>query len=364
MEVFAARLDRTYRLHENEYEQKALEILRSGSYILGKELAAFEEAFAAYIGASYCVGLASGLDALRIAFRALGLGPGDEVIVQGNTFIAGVMGISDCGATPVFAEPDDCFGIDSASVEAHITPRTRAVLATHLYGMMTPMAQLEALCEKHGLILVEDCAQAHGAAWRGKKAGAFGKISCFSFYPTKNLGGFGDGGAVVTSDAALAQRIRIFRSYGSEKKYYNCMIGANSRLDELQAGLLNVRLRHLDGLNAERRDLARRYAEGIVNPLVRLPQPHPETENVWHQYVVRCARRDALQAFLEARGIHTLIHYPVPPHLSGAYRYLGLSRGSLPKTEALSETVLSLPLYNGMTREEQDYVTDAVNRFE
>lgn len=363
MEIFAARVDRAYALHEKEYEQKALEILRSGSYILGRELAAFEEAFAAYIGMPFCVGVASGLDALRITFRMLGLGPGDEVIVQANTFIAGVMGITDCGASPVFAEPDEYFGLDPRGLEGLLTSRTRAVLVTHLYGLMTPMEEILRFCKGHGLLLVEDCAQAHGAAWRGQKAGSFGDAACFSFYPTKNLGGFGDGGAVLVRDAALRDRMRAFRSYGSEKKYYNCMIGANSRLDELQAGLLSVRLRHLDELNTERNVLAERYAGGIRNPLLTLPAPRPETYNVWHQYVLRCPARDALQAFLEARGVRTLIHYPIPPHLSEAYRYLGMKPGSLPAAERLSDTVLSLPMYNGMTEAEQACVIDALNAF-
>ena len=363
MEILPTRVDRLYAAHAEEYDQKALQILHSGRYIAGAELEAFEAVFASYIGAPYCVGLASGLDALRLTFRVLGLGAGDEVIVQGNTFIAGVMGITDCGAVPVFAEPDAFFGIDPDSAAAKITPRTRALLVTHLYGMMTPMDRLAALCKKHGLLLVEDCAQAHGAAWRGKKAGSFGDVACFSFYPTKNLGGFGDGGAVVTQSASLAEKFRVYRNYGSEKKYYNSVVGANSRLDELQAGLLGIRLKYLDEINAERNALADRYAAGIRSPLLQLPAVRPETCNVWHQYVVRCARRDELQRYLEARGVHTIIHYPVPPHLSDAYRGLGLKRGSLPVTEKLSDTVLSLPLYNGMTPEEQDYVIGAVNAF-
>ncbi len=363
MEINAVRLDRAYEMHKSEYDAKALEILHSGSYIAGRELAAFEDAFAAYLGVPYCVGVASGLDALRITFRMLGLGPGDEVIVQGNTFIAGVMGITDCGAAPVFAEPDGFFGLDPAGLEALLTPRTRAVLVTHLYGMMTPMDGILSFCGRHGLLLVEDCAQAHGAAWRGQKAGSFGDAACFSFYPAKNLGGFGDGGAIVTKNAALAEKARVFRNYGSEKKYMNCMIGANSRLDELQAGLLGVRLKYLDQINAERRALAARYTEELRNPLLGLPRTRPETENVWHQYVVRCERRGALQAFLEEKGVHTIIHYPIPPHLSEAYRYLGYARGSLPKTERLCDTVLSLPIYNCMTREEQAYVIAALNGF-
>ena len=364
MKIMPIRTDRLYAAHDAEYTQKALEVLRSGQYINGKELASFEQAWASYIGAERCVGVANGLDALRITFRVLGLGAGDEGIVQANTYIAGIMGISDCGATPVLAEPDEYFGLTPAAVEACITPRTKAVLVTHLYGMMTPMDEIVSLCERRGLLLVEDCAQAHGAAWRGKKAGSFGVAGCFSFFPAKNLGAFGDGGAIVTSDDALAEKLRVFRNYGSNKRYYNSCIGVNSRLDELQAGLLHVRLRYLDGMNAERNRIAARYTNEIRNPLLRLPETRPGAYNVWHQYVVRCDRRDALQQYLNDNDIHALIHYPIPPHLSEAYAYLGYGRGSLPRTEALGDTVLSVPLYNEMTEEELSYVIDVLNRFE
>ena len=364
MEILPIRMDRLYARHETEYSQKALAILRGGQYVMGKELAAFESEFAGYLGVTHCVGVASGLDALRIVFRVLGLGPGDEVIVQGNTYIAGVMGITDCGATPVFAEPDGYFGLTPAAVEAVITPRAKALLVTHLYGMMTPMEELVSLCRKHGLLLVEDCAQGHGAMWQGKKAGSFGDAACFSFYPSKNLGGFGDGGAIATNSAALAHKLRVFRNYGSQKRYYNECIGVNSRLDELQAGLLRIRLKYLDEMNAERNAIAARYSAEINNPQLRLPETRPGAYNIWHQYVVRCGRRDALQEHLLSRGIHTIIHYPIPPHLSEAYAYLGLGEGSLPQTEALSRTVLSIPMYNCMTPEEQAYVIGALNEFE
>lgn len=363
MEVSAARLDRAYMAHEDEYSKKALDVLRSGRYVMDKELCSFEQNFAGYIGAKYCVGLASGLDSLWIAFRLLGIGKGDEVIVQGNTFIAGVMGISANGAIPVFAEPNSFFCIDPEKIEALITSKTKAVLVTHLYGLMTPMEKITEICKKHSLFLVEDCAQAHGAGYKGKKAGCFGDVSCFSFYPTKNLGGFGDGGAIVTNSDFIAGEARVFRNYGSEKKYYNKIAGANSRLDELQAGLLNVRLKYLDEMNAERNALAARYSEKIKNPLISLPKTQLDTYNIWHQYVIRCPERDRLQKYLYSHGINTIIHYPIPPHLSEAYAYLGLSKGSLPITEELCNTVLSLPMYNGMTDEEQQYVIDAVNNF-
>ena len=249
------------------------------------------------------------------------------------------------------------------AIESVLTPQVKAVLVTHLYGIMTPMDDILKLCERQGLLLIEDCAQAHGAQWRGKKAGSFGVAACFSFYPAKNLGCFGDGGAIVTNDPSLAEKMRILRSYGSDRRYHYEFVGVNSRLDEIQAGLLRVRLKYLDEMNAERNALASRYSSEIKNPLIRLPGTRPETYNVWHQYVVRCSRRNELKKYLEERGIHSLIHYPIPPHLSKAYSYLGLREGSLPKTEALCESVLSVPLYNLMTVEEQDYVISALNGF-
>ena len=363
MQILSNRLDRAYNKHKEAYEQKALEVLRSGVYIMGPELSSFEKEFASYTGAEFCVGLASGLDSLRIAFRLLHIGAGDEVIVQGNTFIAAIMGISENGATPVFAEPDAHFALTAEAIEKRITSRTKAVLVTHLYGMMTPMDDIVALCKARRLRLVEDCAQAHGASYKGKKAGTFGDIGCFSFYPTKNLGAFGDGGAVLVHDETLAEQFRVFRNYGCVDKYHNAVVGVNSRLDELQAGLLRVRLRSLDADNLEKNTAAAYYSNHITNPQIVLPQPQNGTFNVWHQYVIRCEQRDALAAYLKANRIGTLIHYPIPPHLSEAYSYLGFGRGDLPATEHLADTVLSLPCYFGITQEEQRFVTEVLNSF-
>lgn len=363
MTIPANTLEPVFRLHQSEYEQKALDVLRSGFYVLGTEVEAFEREFASYCGVRHCVGVASGLDALWLAMHLLGIGEGDEVIVQGNTFIAGVMGITKTGARPVFAEPDEYYSIDPDGLERLLTPRTRAVLVTHLYGMTTPMDPIVSFCEKHGLLLIEDCAQAHGAEYKGRKAGSFGDAACFSFYPTKNLGCFGDGGAVVTNSAVLDEKLRVFRNYGSEKKYYNRVVGTNSRLDELQAGLLRVKLRHLDEFNEEKNRIARGYGDGIRNEKLILPKPHPDTFNVWHQYVIRCEDRDGLAAYLRENGVGTMIHYPVPPHLSEAYKDAGLSRGSLPVTEKYADTVLSLPSYVGLTEQEQTYIIDLLNRF-
>lgn len=356
-------MDRGFYQYQKEFEEKALQVLRSGWYILGKEVCSFEEKFAAYTGSRYCVGLASGLDALWIAFRFLGIGKGDEVIVQGNTYIASVMGITINGAVPVFVEPDDHFGIDVEKIEEKITDRTKAILVVHLYGMATKMDRIVELCRNYGLRLVEDCAQSHGACFDGKMTGTFGDVGCFSFYPSKNLGAFGDGGAVVVNDEQLYKDFKIFRNYGSEKRYYNKVVGANSRLDELQAGLLCVRLLHMKELTQEKVKIAEYYSTNIHNNRIHLPELCEGATGVWHQYVIRCEERERLIEYLDERGIGTIIHYPIPPHLAEAYRYLGYGEGFLPVTEHLAKTVLSIPIYNGMTKEEQDYVIAAINEF-
>lgn len=363
MKIMPNRMDRGFFQHQKEFEEKAIKVLRSGWYILGKEVSAFEEEFAAYTGAKYCVGLASGLDALWIAFRLLNIGKNDEVLVQGNTYIASVMGITMNGATPVFVEPDDHFGMDVSKIEEKITEKTKAILVTHLYGLASQMDKIVEICKKYNLRLVEDCAQSHGACFDGKMTGTFGDVGCFSFYPSKNLGAFGDAGAIVTNDEALAQAFRIFRNYGSEKRYHNKIVGANSRLDELQAGLLRVRLKYMQELTEEKIQIAERYSKEINNPKIQLPEPIENATSVWHQYVIRCEERDKLIAHLDAQGIGTIIHYPIPPHMSEAYRYLGHKRGDFPITEHLADTVLSIPLYNGMTEEEQTYVINALNAF-
>lgn len=363
MKIMPNRMDRGFYKYQKDFEDKAIEVLRSGWYVLGKEVSSFEEEFARYVGTKYCVGVANGLDALYLAFRALGIGQGDEVIVQGNTYIASVMGITMNGATPVFVEPDSHFGIDVDKIEELITPRTKAVLVVHLYGMASRMDRVVDICRKHNLRLVEDCAQSHGSYFDGQMTGSFGDVGCFSFYPSKNLGAFGDGGAVTVNDEELAKKFRILRNYGSEKRYYNQVVGVNSRLDELQAGLLRVRLPHMDELNEEKVEIASRYDNELINDRFILPELVDKATGVWHQYVIRCEERDRLIEYLDSKEIGTIIHYPIPPHLSEAYAYLGHSEGSLPITEHLAKTVLSIPMYNGMTREEQDYVIDALNAF-
>lgn len=363
MKIMPNRMDLGFYKYQDEFENKALEVLRSGWYILGKEVSSFEREFAEYLGAGYCVGLASGLDALWIAFRVLGIGKGDEVLVQGNTYIASIMGITINGATPVFVEPDEYYNIDAAELEKKITPATKAILVVHLYGQASNMEAIMDVARKHQLKVVEDCAQSHGAGFNGKKTGTFGDIGCFSFYPSKNLGAFGDAGGIVTNDPSLAEQVRVFRNYGSEKRYYNRVVGTNSRLDELQAGLLRVKLSHIQELEEEKRDICERYLQNIKNPLVILPKIREGATHIWHQFVIRCEERDKLIAYLNEKEIGTIIHYPIPPHMSEAYQYLHIPQGSLPVTEKYAKTVLSLPLYNGMSEGEQNYVVEAINDF-
>lgn len=363
--IMPNNLARQYSLYAEEYKKKACEVLDSGWYILGKEVSAFEEEWARYIGSKYCVGLASGLDALWISFRLLNINAGDEVIVCANAYIACVMGITMNGATPIFIEPDEYGNIDADRIEASITSKTKAILTVHLYGQACDMTKIMALAIKYRLRVIEDCAQSHGNHWRGQTVGTFGDVGCFSFYPSKGCGAFGDAGCIVTDDEELANKFRIFRNYGSEKRYHNMMVGSNSRLDEMQAGLLRVKLKHLDEFNNERCKIAERYYEGIKNPLIQLPKIRPGADSTWHQYVVHIpGYRDALMEYLKEQGIGTLIHYPIPPHLSEAYVYLGYKKGDFPIAEKYADEVLSLPMYNGMMVEEQDIVINSINMFE
>lgn len=346
-----------------EYEEAALRALRSGWYILGKELAAFEEQFAAYLGVPYCIGVNSGTDALILAVRVLGIGPGDEVIVPANTYIASVMGITENGATPVFIEPDEYYCLDVTRIEAAITERTKAILPVHLYGQACDMDAICAIAEKHGLYVIEDCAQSHGARFNGKLTGSFGTIGCFSFYPTKPCGALGDGGALVTGDPDLAQKLRMMRNYGSAKKYVNEFSGANSRLDEVQAAVLQVSLKHLEEGNDYRKGVAERYLKEIHNDAVVLPGTRPGADHVYHVFPLLCEDRPGMQAHLQEQGIQTLIHYPIPPHLQQCYTHLGYGAGSFPISEAYATRELSLPVYNGLTDEEVTRIIEAVNSY-
>lgn len=354
---------REYEQYAQECEKKAIEVLRSGWYTLGEELRTFEDSWAKYTGAKYCYGCASGLDALWITFRLLGIGPGDEVIVQANTYIASVMGITMNGASPVFVEPDRYYGIDAEKIEEKITPKTKAILVVHLYGMPCQMDRVVEICKKHDLRLVEDCAQSHGATFKGQMTGTFGDVGCFSFFPSKTLGAYGDAGGIVTDDKDFAERFKVFRNYGSTKRYHFREVGTNSRLDEMQAGLLSVKLKHFDEIVVAKQKIADRYLNEINNPEIVLQPLRDDCVCTWHQFVVKTPKRDELKAYLEENGIDTYIHYPIPPHLSEAYAGLGYKRGDFPITEEYADTVLSLPMYNGMTKEEQDYVIDHINRF-
>lgn len=363
MQIKCNVLDRQFQMYQQEYEEAALRVLRSGWYVLGNEVKQFEEEFAAYTGRKYCVGLNSGLDALILSVRALGIGEGDEVIVPSNTYIATVLGITENGATPVFVEPDEYYNIDADKIEEAITEKTKAIMVVHLYGQSSNMEKIVQTAQKHQLYLLEDCAQSHGACFQGKMTGSFGISGCFSFYPTKNLGAFGDAGAVVTDDQAFADKIRKMRNYGSKVRYHNEIEGVNSRLDEMQAALLRVKLTHIAELNQERKDLAARYSERIHNKALILPTLQTGAESIFHQYVIRTDKRDELQMYLEEKGIQTQIHYPIPPHLAECYKRLGHTKGEFPLAEQYANEVLSLPIYTGMTRDEQAYVIEMLNAF-
>lgn len=365
MNIMQNNLKRQYDLHASEYEQKAIDVLRSGWYILGKEVSAFEDEFAKYIGTKHCVGIASGLDALWMSFRILGLGKGDEIIVCSNAYIACVMGISINGATPIFVEPDEYDNIDADKIEAVITPNTKAILAVHLYGQCCDMTKIMDLAKQYNLYVVEDCAQSHGNHWNGQTVGSIGDIGCFSFYPSKGCGAFGDAGCITTNSEELADKFRVYRNYGSRVRYQNEVVGTNSRLDELQAGLLRVKLQYLDQFNAERCQIAKKYNNSICTDFIQLPKIRPGADCSWHQYVihVKDGKRDALMEYLKEHEIGTIIHYPIPPHISQAYKYLGYQKGDFPIAEQYADEVLSLPIYNGMTGEEQQYVIDNINKW-
>lgn len=363
MQVKFSVLKRLYDAFQEEYEAAALRALRSGWYVLGNELKTFEDAFAGYLGMKHGVGVNSGQDALILAVRALGIGPGDEVITQANAYIASVFGITENGATPVFVEPDKYFGLDPEKIEAAITPKTKAILPVHLYGQICDMEKIHAIAKKHNLYVIEDCAQCHGAEINGKMSGTFSDISCFSFYPTKPLGAFGDAGMAMTNDDTLAEKLRMIRFYGSKVKYVSEITGVNTRMDEVQAAILSVGLTHLDESNAYRQKIAKKYLEGIHNPLVKLPEVREGCNHVYHIFGVLCERRDELINFLEERGVQTASHYPIPPHLSPCYANMGFKHGDFPITERFAEQELSLPIYMGMPEEEVDYVIEMINQF-
>lgn len=344
-----------------EIEAAIARVLTAGQLILGEEVERFETAFAAACGARHAVGVASGTDAITIALQAVGIGPGDEVITVANTCVPTIVGIEQAGAVPVLVDPDSTtFTIDPERAEQAITPRTRALVPVHLYGQMADMRALVELCESRGLALVEDCAQAHGARFHGAPAGSFGHAASFSFYPTKNLGALGDGGAVVSSDEQVATRARMLRTYGEQKRFVHVIRGRNSRLDALQAAVLAAKLPRLESRNERRRALARRYSEAFAETDLVLPTEASGRYHVYHLYVVRSADRDGFRGRLEGRGVQTAVHYPLPVHLQPAYRDLGRRDASLSVAEALATEIVSLPLYPELTDEEVSWCIEAV----
>ena len=338
------------------------EVLKSNWFIRGRKSKEFEEAFSAYIGVSYTIGVDNGLNALKLVLQALGVGPGDEVIIPGNTFIATALAVSETGAGIALAEPDaDTFNISVREIEKALTPKTKAVIPVHLYGQCADMDPIIEFAEKHGLFVLEDAAQAHGAGYKGKKAGSMGIAAAFSFYPGKNLGALGDGGAITTNDKDLAERVRALSNYGTRGKYDHEYMGTNSRLDELQAAFLLAKLKRLDDWTKERGRIAQRYLREIKNPCVVLPATSLERTHVWHVFALRCEKRDELQSYLKENGIETGIHYPIPVNRQKAYASEVFP--PMPASERLSSTELSLPMYYGMSEAQIDYVIERLNSF-
>ncbi len=354
-----------YAAHRAEIDAALQRVLDKGWYILGEDVERFEAEFAAYIGVGYAIGVGSGTEALHVALAACGLGPGDEVITVAHTAVATVSAIELAGAVPVLVdiEPDG-FTLDPRQLDRAISPRTKAVIPVHLYGQPADLGAILPIAQRYGLRVIEDCAQAHGATYRGKRVGSWGDIACFSFYPTKNLGALGDGGMVVTDDPELAKQARLLREYGWAERYVSHIPGWNSRLDEVQAAVLRVKLRYLDADNAARTRLAECYDLELAHTRLTLPKHRPDAAHVYHLYVVRSPRRDELQTFLKSRGVGALVHYPVPVHQQPAYR--GRLRGGdrLPETERAAREVLSLPLYPELSEAERRIVIEAIKAFE
>ncbi len=370
-EVLAPRLMETvpfldvraaYLELKHELDLAIARVLEGGTYVLGPEVADFERELAAYCDAAHAVGVGNGLDALRLALLAMDIGPGDEVIVPSNTYIATWLAVTQTGATPVPVEPDHTHTLDPSLVTAAITPRTRAIIPVHLYGQPADLDPLLAIARAHGLRVLEDAAQAHGARYRGRRIGAHGDAVAWSFYPSKNLGALGDGGAVTSDDGALIERIRMLGNYGSRTRYVHELAGMNSRLDPIQAAVLRVKLRHLDAWNARRRLIADRYRDALAASDLGLPALAPDRDHVFHLFVVRTSRRAAIHDLLAARGVTTLVHYPIPPHRQGAYAATSLSAASFPIAERLAAEVLSLPIGPHLSSAQADAVIDALTR--
>ncbi len=364
MQIPFGDLKRQYLAIRTEIDDVVTDTLESGWFILGKRVQEFEKAFAEYCGVRFVVGVGSGTEALHLALRALEVGRGDEVITVANTCVPTVSAISLSGATTVLADVDQSsFTMNYHDIERRISSRTKVIMPVHLYGQSADLEPIGAIAKKHEVAVIEDAAQAHGTEYRGKRIGSLGLLTCFSFYPSKNLGAFGDGGAVATDDETLAHKLRMLRNYGQRDRYHHTMKGLNSRLDELQAAILRAKLNHLDAWNARRRQIAQFYGTHIRNQFVILPQEQEYGKHVYHLYVVRVRRRHEFQEYLASNGIGTLIHYPVPLHLQESYRDLGYKEGSFPVTEELAKEIVSLPLYPELTDEEVSYICNVVNEF-
>ena len=349
---------------KDEVLAKFKEVYEKNWFIGGSELEQFEAEFAQYCGTKYCVGCGNGLDALFLTLKAYGVGEGDEVIVPSNTYIATALAVSYVGATPVFVEPTlDYFNIDVDRIEEKITDKTKAIVAVHLYGQPASMTKINELAKKHNLIVIEDSAQAHGATYKGVRTGGLGNAAGFSFYPGKNLGALGDAGAMVTNDKEVADRVRALGNYGSDYKYHHIYKGNNSRLDEVQAAMLRIKLRHLDRWNEERARIASRYLAEIDNPEVVLPKLAEDCTHVYHIFAIRTEARESLEKHLNDNGIGTNKHYPIPMHLQEAYADLNVAEGALPIAEEISSTQLSIPMYYGMTDDEISYVIEKINNW-
>lgn len=364
MHIPFANFEPMHKEIEDGLFQKFKEVYKKNWFIKGEEVEKFEEEFAKFCDSNYCIGCGNGLDALYLILRAYDIGIGDEVIVPSNTFIATALAVSYAEAKPVFVEPDlNTYTINPDFIEKAITDRTKAIIAVHLYGQAADMFRINAIAREHNLKIIEDSAQAHGALYMNKKVGSLGDASGFSFYPGKNLGALGDAGAIVTNDEELANKIKAIGNYGSEKKYHHIYKGINSRLDEVQAAFLRIKLKQIERWNEERRRIAKKYNEGINNVQIIKPVEIDYAKHVWHLYVIRTERRDELQEYLKKKGIDTIIHYPIPMHMQKAYRDLGFEEGSFPIAEKISNEVLSLPMWYGMKNEEIEYVIDALNSF-
>lgn len=364
MQVKFSSFDNMHNEIKNEIMSKFQEVYEKNWFIQGQEVELFEQEFAEYCGTKYCVGCGNGLDALYLILKAYGIGKGDEVIVPSNTYIATALAVSYTGAIPVFVEPTlDSFNIDVTRIEEKITDKTKAIMAVHLYGQPADMDEINKIAKKYDLKVVEDAAQAHGALYKGRKVGSLGDAAGFSFYPGKNLGALGDAGAVVTNDKELADKVRALGNYGSDYKYHHIYQGHNSRLDELQAAFLRIKLRNLDRWTEDRRNTAKIYLQQIHHPDILLPKEDKNGKHVYHVFAIRSANREELEDYLNKNGIGTNKHYPIPMHLQKAFQELKIKKGSLPLAEEISETELSIPMYYGMKQEEITYVIECLNNF-